>query len=92
MVMISNGSEFLKCSRVSEVQQSFCLLCNKVFAVIQLHHASGPESICQKFVVHLSKLIMYGHVAFYLHKVKKFVANSVKLQDNFGHTKSNFCV
>ena len=38
--------------------------------LIQVHHACGPKSTCQKFVVHLSKLIMYGHIAFCLHKVK----------------------
>ena len=60
--------------------------------LIQVHHACGPKCTCQKFVVHISKLMMYGHVSFGPHKVKYFVANSAKLQGNFAYAKSNFCV
>ena len=45
---------------------------------IQIHHACGLKYTCQKFMVHISKLIMYRHVTSCPHKVKDFVANSAK--------------
>ena len=60
--------------------------------LIQVHHVCGPKNTCQKFMVHISKLMMYGHVSFGPHKAKHFDANSAKLQGNFSQAKSNFCI
>ena len=49
--------------------------------------ACGLQITHQKFMVEISKLIIYE---FCPHKVKNFVANTIKLQHNFGHTKSKF--
>ena len=58
----------------------------------QVHHACGLKIAHQKFMVYISKLIIYRHATFCLYKEKNFASNSVKLQGNFDHTKSNFCI
>ena len=58
----------------------------------QIHRVCGAKITHQKFIVHISKLIMYAHKTFCPHKVKNFASNSIKLQVNFGHIKSTFCI